>query len=312
MVHRLRKSLLPLTCICALAAPAVAGARAAVGVSDNNTGMFANHLFTRINITTARDMVSWDAAIIRNKSQLRAAQAWVKAALAAGIQPMISFQGEGGRAGNYVPSTNVYAAAIKAFMTAVPQVKVYSPWNEPDWVYRPRLANNPALAASYYNALVKYCRGCTIAAGELYLPAGPLGRWIRAYARHLNSRPRAWALHNYYDVRTHRTDQVREMQSLTGGQIWLTEISGVIRRGHWQFRNQSPNAAARDEAFLFSLPRRFPRVARIYHYQWQAQPLAGWDSGLLGPGGQPRPAYWTVANAAGLRHSKDKRLAHRK
>jgi hypothetical protein len=314
MVHRLKKFLLPLACACALvgaALPAASGARVTVGVSDNGAGMFSNRLFTRINVTTARDMVSWNAATMRNKSELHAVQAWVKAALRDGVQPMISFQGDGGAAGNYVPSASVYAGAIKAFMSAVPQLRIYTPWNEPDWVYRPRLANNPALAASYYNVLVRYCHGCTIVAGDVYLPAGPLGQWLRVYRRYLSSTPRAWALHNYYDVRTHTTAQLQTMQSLTSGQIWLTEISGVIRRGHWGYPNQSPNAAARDEAYLFSLPGRFHRVTRIYHYQWQASPSAGWDSGLLGPGGKPRPAYWTVAKAAGPHRTKDTRRSPR-
>jgi hypothetical protein len=88
------------------------------------------------------------------------------------------------------------------------------------------------------------------------------------------------------------------------GQIWLTEIGGVIRRGHWQYRNQSPAAAGRDEGFLFSLPRRFHRIARIYHYQWFGTnngAHTGWDSGLIGPGGKPRPAYWALAKFVGRR-----------
>jgi Glycosyl hydrolase catalytic core len=302
MVHRLNRFLLPLTCAAALiaAVPATAGAKAVVGISDNGTSMFHNHLFNRVNITTARYIIPWNLATMRNKSELNATRAWVNAALADGVQPMVSFTGDTGTTSNYVPTTNQYAAAIKAFLTAVPEVKFYTPWNEPDWVYRPRLANNPALAASYFNVLIRYCHGCTIVAGDLYLPAPQLGPWIRAYARHLNARPKAWALHNYYDVRTHTTSQLRTMMSLTSGQIWLTEISGVERRGHWQFRNQSPTAAARDEAFLFSLPRKFPRVTRIYHYQWQ-DTGAPWDSALLGLQGKPLPAYWTMANYAGSR-----------
>jgi hypothetical protein len=286
------------------AIPATAAARLVVGVSDNSAAMFSNHLFTRINIATARDMVPWNAAVMLNKSYLRAAQAWVAAAQAAGVEPMITFTADGGAAGNYIPSTKVYTAAIKAFLHDVPQVKVYSPWNEPDWVYRPGLARNPRLAASYFNALARWCNKCTIVAGELYLPAAQLGPWLRAYTRGLAARPKAWALHNYYDVRTHTTSQLQTMQRYTSGQIWLTEISGVIRRGHWQFRNQSPAAAGNDETYLFALPKRFHRVARIYHYQWQGTtdtPNTGWDSGLLGPGGSPRPAYWAVANAAGVR-----------
>ncbi len=193
---------------------------------------------------------------------------------------MISFTGDTGTTSSYVPTTAQYTAAIKAFLHDVPQVKTYTAWNEPDWIYRPRLARNPALAASYFNALARWCKHCTIVAGDVYLPTPQLAPWLRSYARHLGARPRAWALHNYYDVREHNTNQIRAMLgAVHPSQIWLTEISGVERRGHWQFRNQSPNAANRDEQFLLALPRRFRQITRIYHYQWQADQAVGWDSG---------------------------------
>jgi polysaccharide biosynthesis protein PslG len=315
MVHRLRRFLLPLTCVCVLAGaalPAGAGAKAAVGISDNGPGMFSSHLFNRLNITTARLVVDWNVAVMRNKSQLNAARAWIRAAERDGVQPLISFGGDSGAAGNYIPPTSVYTAAIKAFLHDFPEIKNYTPWNEPDWIYRPRLAYNPALAASYFNALIRWCHHCTVAAGDVYLPNPQLGSWIRAYKRYLNATPKGWAIHNYYDVRTFSSGQIRTLQSLTSGQIWLTEIGGVIRRGHWQYGNQSPAAAGRDEGYLFSMPSKFHRITRIYHYQWQGTvdtPSTGWDSGLIGPGGVPRPAYWPLAQAAGLRRAKDR--AHR-
>ena len=196
----------------------------------------------------------------------------------------------------------MYTAAIKAFLHDFPQVKTYTPWNEPDWIYRPGLANHPALAAGYFNALAYWCHHCTIVAGEVYRPAKHgLASWVRAYARALHAKPKAWALHPYDDVRSHTTSQLQAFESVTSGPIWLTEISGVERRGHWGFPNQSPNGANSDERFLFDLPKRFKRIQRIYHYQWQAVAAAPWDSGLVGPLGKPRPAYYTVRNAAGGR-----------
>jgi hypothetical protein len=305
MAQRLTKFVLPLACACALGvAPAAAAQTLTVGISDNSPAMFSNRLFNRINLAVARIVVDYNTATMRNKTELHATQAWVRAAVADHVQPMVSFTADTGTTSDFVPDTAQYAAAIKVFVRDFPQIKTYSAWSEPDWVYRPKLANDPALAASYYNTLVSYCRGCTVAAGDLYLPAGQLGPWIRAYKRHLDGRPRVWALHNYYDVRTHTTAQLRTMLGLTSGQIWLTEISGVERRGHWQYPNQSVTAAANDEKFLFSLPARFHRVTRIYHYQWQGtrpSPSTGWDSGLLYPNGTPRPAYYVVAKAAGKR-----------
>ena len=214
------------------------------------------------------------------------------------MTPLISFTGNG----NYIPTTKVYTKSVKTFIKMFPQVRYYTPWNEPDWVYRPKLANNPKLAASYYNALVKACHRCTVAAGDVYRAANQgLAKWVRSYARYLHGRPKAWALHPYNDVRTHTTSQLRAFMSVTRGPIWFDEISGVLRRGHWQYQNQSAAAAGRDEKFLFSLPKRFHRIARIYHYQWLGTvpaPNNGWDSGLLNPNGTTRPAYTWVDNAA--------------
>jgi hypothetical protein len=286
----------------AAALPATAGA-VTVGISDNNTGMFSSRYFNGINVRTARDIVPWDAA--SSRSALNGVKAWVNAAVADGVTPMISLTSD--PHGVHVPTLSKYTDAVTKLMRAVPKVKIYSPWDEPDWVYLP-LSSEPRLAAAYFNVMVQKCKGCTILAGEFYLPAGTqLANYIRAYRAALRYRPSVWAFHNYYDVRTHTTSQLRLLESLTSGQIWLTEISGVERRGHWPYPNQSVNAAAKDESFLFSLPKRFPRVTRIYHYQWQGTVVSkntGWDSGLIGPLGVPRPAYWVVAKAAGSRHTR--------
>jgi hypothetical protein len=298
MVQSLCKLGVALACTAALgagAAPASAKPTLTVGISDNGSWMFGTSQFRALHVTTARDMVFWNVAVMRNKKYLTLTRQWIKAAQQAGVRPMITFAGNG----NYIPSVSVYTAAIKAFLHDFPQVKVFTPWNEPDWIYRPALAKHPSLAAGYFNALARYCHHCTVVAGDVYLPVNQgLASWVRAYARALHHKPAAWALHPYDDVRGHKTGQIRAFEGVTHGPIWLTEISGVERRGHWQFKNQSANAANRDERYLFALPKRFHRITRIYHYQWGGTPAAPWDSGLVGPQGRPRPAYYTVRSAA--------------
>ena len=300
MLHRLARTMLPVSCLCSVAlalAPAPENARVMVGVSDNIPSMFGERSFLRLHVPTARDIVYWNVAVMRNKGSLGEVRGWLNAARAAHVQPMISFNADGGSAGNYIPSVAQYTAAVKAFIHDFPWVKVYSPWNEPDFIYR-KLASEPWLAAGYFNTLIRWCHHCTIVAGDVYRPASQgLAAWVRSYSRYLHARPTAWALHPYDDVRTHTTSQIRALESVTGGQIWLDEISGVESRGHWPFPNQGPFAANNDERFLFALPKRFHRITRIYHYQWQAIRGAPWDSGLLGLQGKARPAYWTFANA---------------
>jgi hypothetical protein len=272
--------------------------RLTVGVSDGNAATFRNRWFTRLHVKIARYGVPWNAAITRDHTQLNIVRDWLHWAIGTGVQPLISFGAPGGSAGNYIPDDKTYTRAVKAFIHDFPDVKAYTPWNEPEFPYR-SLSRQPGLAAAYFNTLVRACRGCTIVAGDLYRPANAgLGSWIRAYKRGLRFKPVAWAIHPYDDVRTHTKSQIETLEQYAGGaQIWLDEISGVLRRGHWPFPDQSPNAANNDERFLFTLPKIFHNITRIYHFQWQADPRASWDSALLGPGGKPRPAYWTFANA---------------
>jgi hypothetical protein len=277
---------------CAALLPSAAGA-VVVGIGDQTTGMFSDPKFLALHVPEARLTVSWDVATnAKRRSELSADSTWIKAAEAANVKPLISFSGNG----NYIPNVAQYTKAVKAFMKKFPAVKRYTPWNEPDWIYR-SLSRHPLLAAAFFNALARNCKHCTVLAGDVYLPAKQLGPWIKAYKKGLHAHVSGWALHNYYDVRTHKARQLTTLMKLTRGSIWLDEISGVERRGHWQYKNQSAAAAGRDEKFLFSLAKKYKRISRIYHYQWKAVATVGWDSGLLAADGSERPAYFVIKSA---------------
>jgi hypothetical protein len=276
--------------------------------------MFSDPRFAALKITTARYVIPWDVITRKaDKGDLAAFRGWMAAAQAAHVSPLISFGADyTNPAANYVPSVGQYTTAVKAFLKAFPQVKYYTPWNEPDFSYR-TLARNPGLAANYFNSLWGLCRGhCTVIAGDVYLPAtgtafidhaaATLAPWLRAYIKGLHHRPAGWALHDYTEIRARNTSQLRILMSMTSGPIWLDETGGVLRRGHWQYKNQSASAAAKDESFLLSLTKRYHRIARIYHYQWQADPQAHWDSGLIAANGQPRPAYNVLLNWVKTHH----------
>ncbi|HZE15481.1 MAG TPA: hypothetical protein VE197_07090, partial [Mycobacterium sp.] len=137
MVGRLARSLLALMCLGALVGAAVPSGAGAVmvGLSDQGAAMFSDQKLLRLNIRQARLVVFWDVAVMRDKGPLNEARAWIGAAQAAGVTPMISFGGHG----NYIPNWRVYRTAVRAFLREFPQVKTYTAWNEPDWIYRPRL-----------------------------------------------------------------------------------------------------------------------------------------------------------------------------
>lgn len=299
MRHKLLTAILSVLCLAVMACAPVSAGAVTVGISDNSPAMFSNSYFNALNVHQARLIVPWNTAVLSSKTYLNMAKSWIKAAEADRVSPLIDFGGNG----NTIPTAKQYTQAVQKFIRDFPSVKQYIPWNEPDWYYR-SLSRNPKLAAAYFNALHQTCRGCSVLAGDLYLPASQLAPWIKSYAKYLKYQPAAWALHPYNDIQEHKTSQIQTMMRLVKGPIWLTEISGVVRRGHWKggVLNQTLAKQAQDESFLFSLPKRFPRLTRIYHYQWQGtvySPNTGWDSGLLNPNGTPRPAYTVVQKAAG-------------
>jgi hypothetical protein len=290
---------------CAAAGPAVAVA-VTIGIGSNDRSMFSDPRFLALHVRTARAIVPWDIVTRRaDRGELRSFRAWLSAAERDHVSPMISFGADWiNPAPNYIPTVSQFERAVKPFLRRFPQIKTYTPWNEPDFSWR-RLAREPALAANYFNALYKLCHHCTVIAGDVYLPTSGqryinhatalLRPWLRAYIRGLHHRPAGWALHNYRDVRGHTTGQLRTLMSMTSGPIWLDETGGVLRRGSW--RTQSARAAAHDERFLLSLARRYHRIKRIYHYQWRGVSSAGWDSGLIAPDDRPRPAYTVLLNS---------------
>lgn len=284
-----------------------------IGIGDQNPSMFGDPRFAKLGITTTRAVVPWDVVTRpADAPDLTGFKAWLHAAEGAHLTPLISFGADSTNpAANYVPTVSQYTHAVSAFLSAFPQVKTYTAWNEPDFVYR-SLARHPGLAAAYFNALFEQCHHCTVLAGDVYLPTAaavpkserasffhgiaPLGPWLRAYIQGLRHRPAGWALHDYIEVRGRNSLQLQTLMSMTSGPIWLDETGGILRRGHWWFPNQSAAGAAEDEQFLLSLATRYHRVAGIYHYEWQGVAGAGWDSGLIAPNGAPRPAYTVLLN----------------
>ena len=305
---------------CAAAGPTVAGA-VTIGIGSNDPAMFSDPRFLALHINTARVVLPWDVATSRaDRGITRTFRTWLRGAEATHVSPLVSFGADwtSPRADSYAPTISQYEHAVRTFLRRFPKIKSYTAWNEPDFSWRP-LARDPALAANYFNALYKLCRRCTVLAGDVYLPTsgqptinhafGLLGPWLRAYIRGIHHRPDGWALHDYREVRGHNAAQLRTLMSMTSGPIWLDETGGVLHRGTW--RRESATAAGRDERFLLSLAKRFHRVKRIYHYQWNGVPSAGWDSGLIAPNGRPRPAYQVLLNWIRPRKKKSTRQRDR-
>ncbi len=192
MSRRMLRLIVSIVCAVSFgAAASAASASVVIGIGDSNTGMFSSPLFQNLKISTARYVIPWDVVTRKaDSSDLVAFRAWLAAAQADHVSPLISFGADyTNPAANYVPSVGQYETAVKAFLKDFPQIKTYTAWNEPDFSYR-TLARNPGLAANYFNALYTLCKGCTVLAGDVYLPAtgtayidhaaATLGPWLRA------------------------------------------------------------------------------------------------------------------------------------
>ena len=285
------------------AAPARAPAADVVGIADQSAAMFYSPYFKRLDVHVSRLIVSWDA-VRRNTFEVPVIDEWIAAAAAAKIEPLIAFNhSRGCYDGRRIPKTYAcrlpsvadYRKAFLAFRRRYPDVRVYSPWNEANHHSQPT-AKRPDRAASYYNVVRKYCRGCKIVAADV-LDQPKMGRYLKAFQKRAKGRPRIWGLHNYQDTNNYTTSGTREMLRSVKGDIWLTETGGIVKFGRRRF---NPRRAAVATKFMFKLARSHKRVKRLYIYKWSGERRsARFDAGLVSFSGTPRPAYHVVARHLG-------------
>jgi hypothetical protein len=221
------------------------------------------------------------------------------AAREAGLRPLVAFgHGVGERCPEdcKLPSVGAYRRAVAAFRERYPWVRTFQTWNEANHQSQPT-ARNPKRAAQFYNALRELCRGCRIVAADV-LDQRNMVPWLREFLRHAK-RPRTWGLHNYGDVNRFRARGLERLLATVPGQVWLTEVGGIV-----SFRTESgrlvfPHSnrrAAKAVRYLFRLAAKHPRVRRVYLYHWSSDRENRWDSALIDPNGKPRPAFYVVRN----------------
>ena len=280
-----------------------ADAAVLVGVADQNPGLFSQPLFNQLRVKRSRAFPPWNVAL--NRRQAAGLDAWLDAARAARVQPLISFsQSIGSRCPRKpckLPTVREFTRAFRAFRKRWRFVKVISPWNEANHRSQPTF-KNPKRAAQYYNVVRKYCRGCKIVAADV-IDERNMERWLATFRR-TAIRPRLWGLHNYRDTNPRRGQLfggTRRLVRAVRGQIWLTETGGLARFVLPSGGTLFPYSLSRQNRAvrrMFSLAKRYrSRIKRLYIYNWFGQPRSGgnrFDAGLINPDGSPRPAYTTV------------------
>jgi hypothetical protein len=286
----------------AVLAPAAAHARALVGIGDQKAAMFSDPRLAWLHIQRARLVVSWN--VVRTPRERVLVDAWLADARRAGIEPLVAFgHAWDARHRKILPSVRAYRQAIAAFRARYLWVRVYTPWNEANHCSQPT-CRRPERAAAYYVALRRACPRCEVVAADV-LDQPNMVRWLRAFRRALprGMAPTLWGLHNYLDANRLRSTGTRRLLRAVPGRVWFTETGGVMSRRHYRDKiafEESPAHAAKATAWILRLAARLPRVRRVYFYQWNATSATQvWDSGFIGPYGEPRAAFAVLARARG-------------
>jgi Glycosyl hydrolase catalytic core len=287
--------ILPIAVLLAVlvAAPA-AQSKPRVGLSEQSPAVFDQPTWTQLKLKRVRYVLPWDYT--KHPGQHSEVIAFMTAARAKRQEVLVTFTATRGCFTNNryrktkacrAPSAKAYTAAVKGFRREFPGNRVFTPWNEVNHISQPTY-KKPKLAARYYKAMKKACKGCTVIAADL-LDSSDMKSYIRKFQRATKSKGRIWGLHNYKDVNRKQSKGVRAIMSVTKGQVWLTETGGIVSFKTSGFPRSTKRAAARTK-YMFSLARKYKRIKRIYNYRWFGEPkTARFDAGLVNPDGSSRP-----------------------
>ena len=159
---RSRRALLVSVAIAA-ASPAAAHAAApplVVGIADQKPDMFTDPLFTGLGLRDARISVAWD--VLHYGWQRRELDAWMTAAHAAGVRPLLTFDHSRIKARTRIlPRPERLAHELRMVRRRYPWARQFAAWNEANYCGE-KTCHRPELVAAYYHALKQACPSCRI------------------------------------------------------------------------------------------------------------------------------------------------------
>jgi hypothetical protein len=289
------RRLLPLVLLAVvLAAPTAANAMlrlSDVGIADQKADMFSDPRFAQLGIKRARIDVAYD--VLLDANQTAALDQWMDAAQAAGVQVLVTFD-RSRRPGrkSFRPDTYSLVKQFNRLRARYPFVKEWVTWNEPN------LSQTATRTARQWLALKKACPSCTIVAADL-VDRPNLVRWAKLFIKTAHQQPTYWGLHNYADANQYKPRATKALLKAVKGKIWLTETGGVVKRNNGsnvKYTGESLTHAAKAITYIFTkLVGLSSRIQRVYVFHWDGR-NASWDSALISPNGNPRPAFNTLAN----------------
>jgi hypothetical protein len=290
---------LALACLLVVALPAAAAhaRRPMLGIADQKALTFQDDRFLALGLHTARLNLPWD--VLSDPPTLEAVDAWMLGARVNAIGPLVTID-RSRRPGRQSlnPTPAQITAAVAGWRARWPgQIRALSAWNEGN------INKRPELVAKWWLAARRACPGCTVLGADL-VDRSNAASWARRFVKAAKRRPVGWGLHAYNDANTFSTKSTRAFLKGTKGEVWLTETGGVVTRANPRYAFGGCGYAHAARATDFLLRRIAPmskRITHVYLYSWSTGPQdTSWDSGLIGPTGQPRPALDTLRRWLGL------------
>lgn len=265
-----------------------------VGIADNGPTMFANTDYTSLKTKISRKIIPYD--FYHHPAERANLKAWMSGAKAAGVEPLIAFN-HSERNPTKLPTVSNFSASLRYLRKNYPELRAFSPWNEANHRSQPT-RDYPQRAAQYYNAARKICTNCKIVAADVLDQANMLP-WITEF-RKIAYKPKIWGLHSYVDAnhnRAYRNSSTNKFVKAVPGEIWLTEVGGIVALGTVYSYSESRANQGLKNTLRLALGDR--RIKRVYLYSWfgTEQPHRRpylWDSGIASAGGVPRTTFFTL------------------
>jgi hypothetical protein len=305
-MRRLFRTSLLVTALMAAAIPASASAYS-VGISDQQASTFTNPMYSPLKLKVARVITPYD--VTSDPAQKERLDQWIHNAKLAKQTMLISFEHSRLPSKyNKAPSVSAYTSALKAFKKKYGTKFDISPWNEVNVCQAKgrqegqpskicKSATGPKLVAQYYSVARKTFPGRKIVALDIldgYNVGGAVS-YLRKFKKYVKGTPKYWGIHNYSDTNrgsTSRTSRLIREIGNRKAEIWLTETGGQLRlRG----KDVGEAKAAKALKCMFSMPKKFKQVKRLYIYQFNgADQSNDFDAGLINPDNTPREGYAVV------------------
>jgi hypothetical protein len=307
-MRRLFRASLLATVLTAAAIPASASA-VTVGISDQQPDTFTNALYQPLNLKVARVITPYD--VLDEPAEKQRLDQWIHNAKLAKQTILISFEHSRLQSKyNKAPSVSAYTTAIKAFKKKYGSRFDISPWNEVNVCQAPgrmegqpsaicKSKTGPKLVAQYYSAAKSVFKGRKIVAIDILDGSNVSGAvsYLRKFKKYVAGTPKYWGIHNYSDTNrgsTSRTSRLIKEIGSKKAEIWLTETGGQLKlRGKEYGETRAANALK----CMFSMPKKFKQIKRLYIYQFNGADASNdFDAGLISPNNAERLGYTVVKN----------------